>query len=412
MQKNIHVRTDASFGTAQLLPGLPPSIQWSADVLSAMLEVGILTSPPRYRAFHLSTFWAWLRYGAAVSNRHTELRLRALWGQIDPHQKTILSDDFGMAFPALFLKQNFSFEDFSDTRYILERLLRGVAAPAGRAANGPAKLPDFIATDSLGRLHILECKGTQIHRYLRHALARGVEQKNNVSNGGMFSSCMVSGLFVPQHRSQSGPELVFADPAIDNRLKSLEERVPKSRVAREVRRQSLAKALSAAGLWQTASAIGRGAVPSEYADFVKNLVSGEMRFSGFERDGERWVKEVKYRAFEQREDPKNENEPSTESLEPVDTTLLISLPHELIRTLAEAIQLTGRVREEVVDSWVTDTARSRRAQRPQISVPVVRANKTLRLTKTSSAWASEEKLEEATVTTTADVRFSLRRTFF
>jgi hypothetical protein len=412
MQKTIRVRTDSSFGTAQLLPGLPTSTQWLADVLSAMLEVGILTSPPRYRAFHLSTFWAWLRYGAAVSNRHAELRLRALWSQIDPHQKTILSDDFGMAFPALFLKQNFAFEDFADTRYVLDRLLQGVAAPAGRAANGAAKLPDFIATDSVGRLHILECKGTQIHRYLRHALARGVEQKNNVSNGGIFASCMVSGLFVPQHRSQSGPELVFVDPVVDHRLKLLEERVPKGRIIREVRRQSLAKALSAAGLWQTASAIGRGAAPSEYASFVKNLVSGELSFAGFARDGGRWVKEIKYRAFEQREDPSSDIQPSAESLEPVDTTLRISLPDDLMRTVSEAVQPEGNVRESIVDAWVTSTARSRRAQRPQISIPVVRANKTLRATKTSSAWASEEQPAVATVTTTADVQFSLRRQLF
>lgn len=101
MQKEIRVSVDTSHGTSQLPPLAAARPLWQADMLSALVATAVLTSPPRYRPFHLSTYWAWLRYGAAISRAHSELRLRWLWHHIDPHQKTILSDDFGMGIPAL-----------------------------------------------------------------------------------------------------------------------------------------------------------------------------------------------------------------------------------------------------------------------------------------------------------------------
>jgi hypothetical protein len=71
-----------------------PSI-WQADVGIALLNTALWTRPPRYTGFDLADFWAWLRYMRAFADT-PDLRLRQEWQDLDPHQKTILSDEVGV----------------------------------------------------------------------------------------------------------------------------------------------------------------------------------------------------------------------------------------------------------------------------------------------------------------------------
>jgi hypothetical protein len=85
MQKQIKVQVSGKFGVDGLLPGFPAGTQalWQCNVLTTLLWIGILTAPPRYRGFDLSTFWAWLRYASAISDHHLGLRLKPIWTEID-----------------------------------------------------------------------------------------------------------------------------------------------------------------------------------------------------------------------------------------------------------------------------------------------------------------------------------------
>lgn len=411
MKKEIGVRVDPSFGVAQLLPGLQAAVAangiWQADMQAALLATGILTSPPLYRPFHLNTFWAWLRYGPAISRAHKELRLRWLWRHIDPHQKTILSDDFGMGLPALYLMQNFSFEDFADTRYLLERLLAGVVSPAAVKKNGAAKLPDFIAIDSLDRLHILECKGTQAKPDFGQALQRGAQQKNNLSNSGIFTSIMVSGLFIPQFGSKSAPELLFVDPEPDERLKLLAERVDPQRICLEVRLQALAKAVSAAGVWQMASAIGTGAVSPDSAAFVRNLGGGELQAAGFELSAGRWIRKVHVRTLE----PLDKEIPTKdeERLEPVDTYLTISIPDLLMRAVRDAVRDDGIVASDPLKEWVYASLSEKRSVAATKSLKTRKGKREVSIEAKASSWSTTEEEDKAMLITTADIAFEITR---
>ncbi|GAB3647331.1 hypothetical protein GCM10028813_09600 [Ramlibacter alkalitolerans] len=411
MKKEIGVRVDPSFGVAQLLPGLQAAVAangtWQADMQAALIATAILTSPPLYRPFHLNTFWAWLRYGPAISRAHRELRLRWLWRHIDPHQKTILSDDFGMGLPALYLVQNFAFEDFADTQHLLERLLLGVVSPAAIQKNGAAKLPDFIAIDSLDRLHILECKGTQAKPDFGQALRRGVQQKNNLSNPGIFTSIMVSALFIPQFRSKSAPELLFVDPDPDIRFKLLADRVDAKRIRLEVRLQALAKALSAAGVWQMATGIGTGAVSPDSAAYVRNLGGGELHSAGFELSAGRWIRRVHVRTLE----PLDKESPTKdeEKLEPVDTYLTISIPDLLMRAVRDAVRDDGIVATDPLKDWVTASLNEKRSVAASKSLKTRRGNREVSVAAKASSWSTSEEEDLATLTTTADIAFEITR---
>lgn len=413
MQKDINVRVDTIFGVAQLLPGLQAAVAgnnpWKADMLAALLVTAILTSPPRYRPFNQNTFWAWLRYAPAISLRHPELRLRRAWSEIDPHQKTILSDEFGMGIPALYLMQKFGFEDFTDTRYLLNRLLPGVVSPAAMAKNGAAKLPDFIAIDSLNRLHILECKGTQSNASFGQALSRGVQQKNNLSNAGIFTSIMVSALFIPQFQDSQAPELLFIDPELDEVLRLLAERVDPERLRLEIRLQALAKALSAAGLWQMASGIGGGAVRPDSAEYVRSLGRGELRASGFELSKGHWIRQVQVRMLEPLDTGNMTGD--EEALEPVDTYLKISIPDPLMREVSEAVRTDGRIVEVPLMNWVAQSLRNKHLAAPPLQLLTRRGegDGEVAVEARASSWTTSEEEDSAKLTTTADITFEIAR---
>lgn len=350
MQKNIQVRVSHKHGSAGLLPGLPYAATWDCNVLTTLLWVGILTSPPRYTGIDLSTFWAWLRYASAISERHSDLRLKPVWSEIDTHQMSVMSDDFGMGFACHYLAEQHGIQAFANTSHLLDSLV-GVASlrPSKR---GPAKSPDFIGIDSQSRLHVLECKGTQASTdYLITALEAGIDQKNNFTNGTIFTSSMVGGIYVPQHKSKEDALLMYIDPKPDPRLTELEN-LSRDVIEAGIYRISFAKELMAAGLWQTASAIGGKKPSSDYHDLDGNLLLGELPLAGFTELDQTWQRGMRYRSIEvDPVDPVfNQREKEYQRL----TSLTLEVPSDTVAFTREILDMQHRGARTEADQLIVE----------------------------------------------------------
>jgi hypothetical protein len=148
------------------LPDFPSAFHvgtsdYDLNIPSMLLMIGYLTTPTSSTGVSLSEFWAWVRYLAAVTS-DADMRLTSSFADLDAHQKTILSDDFGMGVPMVWLSERLAFDRICDGRYFLERIAATIGATARRTAKrGPNKAPDFVARDTSGVWHVIECKGTQ-----------------------------------------------------------------------------------------------------------------------------------------------------------------------------------------------------------------------------------------------------------
>lgn len=167
MQRNLKVDIDAStWPGGGLQPLFPPTFtsgqsSCALNVPQMLLMIGYLTTPISATGVSLSEFWAWVRYLAAIANQSDLSLTRSFW-ELDAHQKTILSDDFGMGVPMLWLQDKLSLVQIVDGRYFMQRIASSLGATQAQTAKrGPNKTPDFVAQDAFGMWHVIECKGTQ-----------------------------------------------------------------------------------------------------------------------------------------------------------------------------------------------------------------------------------------------------------
>ena len=188
MQRDIEVSVDAGSWPGGTVPpalsGAATMGTWSCCVETAILSVALHTRSPIVEGFHLSDWWAWLRYLPALADT-PELRLRDEWTATDSHQKAVLSDDFGVGFATWFLIEHLQFLAFVETSHFL-----WCVAPPGAyfllncKKAGPNKIPDYVGLDDQLRLSVLECKGSQAdRRVLRQTIAKGIPQKQNFRTG-------------------------------------------------------------------------------------------------------------------------------------------------------------------------------------------------------------------------------------
>lgn len=197
----------------------PATIQMNVPVM--LMMIGYLTTPAAVTGLTLSEFWAWVRYLAAVTP-DSELRLTSAFTDLDAHQKTILSDDFGMGVPMLWLTEQFDFDRIVDGRYFMLRLAASMGATARRIAKrGPSKTPDFVARDTAGIWHVIECKGTQSgDDYCRRQLGiagppptGGIAQKRSVIfPRGHTGQRLVCGLTIASAGKSGRTRLRVVDP--------------------------------------------------------------------------------------------------------------------------------------------------------------------------------------------------------
>lgn len=220
MQKTIELQVDRSswIGTGRQVPAtFGKEDSTSVDFLSSMLQVGLLTIPWQGSACSLAVYWAHIRYCAAIDFASADLRLSTAWKEIDTHQKTILSDDWGMGVTVHWLRSRLSFRSGCDGRYFIDRLSGlGLATSAGDIqTRGVYKCPDFIFIDAWGKFHIVECKGTQNSRSsLAGQLKKGVQQKESIifSDDKHLGQRLVAGLYIAQSDSDEASSLRIVDP--------------------------------------------------------------------------------------------------------------------------------------------------------------------------------------------------------
>ena len=120
------------------------------------------------------------------------------FAELDAHQKTILSDDFGMGVPILWLCDKLSLDQIVDGRYFMQKIAATVGATQRRTAKrGPNKTPDFVARDAGGRWHVIECKGTQSGSEFSD---KQLGVKGPPPTGGVAQKCSIR--FPPGHTGQ------------------------------------------------------------------------------------------------------------------------------------------------------------------------------------------------------------------
>lgn len=230
------------------------------NIPSVLLLIGYLTTPTSSTGVSLSEFWAWVRYLAAVTN-DSDLRLTSSFADLDAHQKTILSDDFGMGVPMYWLMQRLSLNRIVDGRYFMRRIAASVSATQRRTAKrGPNKTPDFVSRDGSGVWHVVECKGTQSgteygERQLGDIgppMSGGVAQKRSIEfPSGHVGQRLVCGLCIGvENGARSRLTIIDPEPEEPFRLQESQLYLAEDAAARGV----VSKVLRLAGFETTAEA--------------------------------------------------------------------------------------------------------------------------------------------------------------
>lgn len=249
MDKNIKVTIDAvSFPNNQRPYYLQLLNVNKINVNCMLIHTALWTRPSKLTGFHLADFWAWLRYISAFSKKSNDLRLRRAWLDIDPHQKTILSDEIGVGSTTFTLINTLYFKGFVDSIYLLETL-NLTHLILNKSKNGQGKTPDYIGLDGFGRIVALECKGTQnTVKDLHKAITKGIAQKKNLTNNpnGPIRMGLVGGIFIPQFHNHDNALMHFRDPDWDE-FNNIISTVPPQAITKAIIRGAVIKQLYLAG---------------------------------------------------------------------------------------------------------------------------------------------------------------------
>ncbi|HSU15711.1 hypothetical protein [Longimicrobium sp.] len=251
------------------------------DLDAALLFAGIWTRPPALHGFTLADCWAWLRYYPAFLPGGVT-RLRREWTHIDPHQKTVASDDFGVGFGTWVLQHLLNFRRYADTLYVVNVLERGQWLLRRQAKRGPAKSPDYIAYDATGAISVVECKGTQTSQAeLRRALARGTPQKRSLTALGAqrLIHQLVVGVYIPQYEQTEQPLIAVHDPEKPDSRQEL-RKYSEGEIRRSTEQVSFAKELAVFELSATAASLSYVREAPERLDTALRIDIDQSRAAG------------------------------------------------------------------------------------------------------------------------------------
>lgn len=291
MKKTIAV--DVATGTWPRLASVPPEFAGGSgtkdvDLASAFLMLGTLTMPDLLSPASPARFWAWLRYFLAPAET-PDLRITMDFAGLDPHQKGILSDDFGVAISTQWLFDRFGgFSDIVDgRRFMLQfaHLLPPRTRPT-KAKVGPSKAPDFVIQDLRGRWHVLECKGTQSGRTHRNDfLDNALAQKRVIQiTGRLRGERLAAGLAISNEQSTKPTELRVVDPDGDPIIQLGEQEGEAIEMA--AHRIAIARALGAVGLGEMAIELSLPPqLTAETVEFLRPNEASRLRSSRDSRRG-------------------------------------------------------------------------------------------------------------------------------
>src|SRR3989442_13166029 len=170
--------------TATVVNVLQPERNWSIRAIDLLHKIGFLTTPNGVNMARLSASWATRRnfwaIGAPVA-QEPNLRLSDDARRMDFHQKTLLSDEFGIGMAGLLIEDFFGTASFVD----ISIALNDPAAFQDIERQGEAQ-PDYLmwGEEDGSPYYVIECKGTQSNKgESYHQLRRGLEQVPSVVLG-------------------------------------------------------------------------------------------------------------------------------------------------------------------------------------------------------------------------------------
>ena len=216
--------------------------------------LGELTTPNALSAGSPERYWACVRYFSACTNER-DLRIRYPFLALDPHQRGILSDDFGVALSTTWLARRMGGvrEIVDGRRFVLNFGLKKRGKRKKKTAKvGPNKCPDFVLQDLSGRFHVLECKGTQTAGYLTGALRTGQEQKAGIEfDSSIVGERLVIGISLKGEGEKARSSMRIVDPTAEVVVKvSAQE---EGRAKKKMDRLGVARALNLIGLADAAA---------------------------------------------------------------------------------------------------------------------------------------------------------------
>jgi hypothetical protein len=157
---------------------------WEIRAIDLLHKIGFLTTPGWVNMARLSASWATRRYFWAIGEpvgQQPNLRLSDDARRMDFHQKTLLSDEFGVGMAGLLMENFFGAGSFVDVSIALD----DPAAYQGIEREGEAQ-PDYLmwADEPGSPYYVVECKGTQTSQAESHnQMRRGLEQVPSVVLG-------------------------------------------------------------------------------------------------------------------------------------------------------------------------------------------------------------------------------------
>jgi hypothetical protein len=191
-------------------------------------KVGELTTPKTINLSRLSASWATRRYFWAIADPGANTQAAAPFKlsrdarSMDRHQKTLLSDEFGMGFAGIVAERLLSAPEFVEVDYAISNPQRFFGAKASTK-----RRPDFLMWGNPNALFVVECKGSQTTRAsVVSQLRRGLEQLPSIQTDGVSQVALV----IAAHLYGRGTTVHVIDPPNDESDSSGEvrQRVDKS----------------------------------------------------------------------------------------------------------------------------------------------------------------------------------------
>jgi hypothetical protein len=211
------VRAAAQFRPAHLNPKTPvpfSPLQGKQTIairaIDLLRKIGELTTPSTVNLSRLSASWATRRYFWAIEdpiyfgNKPAVFRLSQDARHIERHQKTLLSDEFGIGFAAVVMEQLLAAGSFVDMEFALKdpQEYFGVYRITKRT-------PDYLMWGQGTPIYIVECKGSQTKwSNVVGQLRRGMEQLPSIQVPGRPTEEVV----VATYMQRKSTRVIILDP--------------------------------------------------------------------------------------------------------------------------------------------------------------------------------------------------------
>jgi hypothetical protein len=170
MGETIEIKTPAT------VPTLQGVTSYNLRPVDLLRKIGQLTTPSSLNMARFSASWATRRYFWAIEPGAGLFRLSRDARQLDFHQKTLLSDEFGIGMAGLVMEAYFQADGFSD-------LSAALADPTLGLKHRGDPEPDYLMWSGItGAYFVVECKGCQTSQSAAlNQIRRGMEQLPTVT---------------------------------------------------------------------------------------------------------------------------------------------------------------------------------------------------------------------------------------